>query len=104
MATYVILSRVSPEAFKEPRDFKALAKKVTSRIKKDSPGVVWKDSYATMGRFNVVDIIESNDPNQVDMAAMIIHALGHPTTETLRAVPWRDFLSELQVLWLQLIL
>ena len=95
MATYIILSRFSPEAFQDPKDFKKLAAKVSAKIKKECPGVVWRGSFATMGRFDVVDIVESDDPRQVEKAAMIIHAYGHSTTETLPATPWDDFLKML---------
>jgi uncharacterized protein with GYD domain len=95
MANYVILTRVSPEAFAEPRDFKQLARTVSSKIKSDCPGVTWKHSYATMGRFDVVDIVEADDPKQVEQAAMIIRAYGHSTTETLAATPWKEFLANL---------
>jgi uncharacterized protein with GYD domain len=57
MATYIILSRVSPTAFNDPKDFTKLAKSVSERIKKECPGVKWKSSFATMGRFDVVDIV-----------------------------------------------
>ena len=43
MATYVILSRFSPEAFAEPKDFKQLAAAVSTKIESDCPGVVWRD-------------------------------------------------------------
>jgi uncharacterized protein with GYD domain len=95
MTTYMILSRVSPEAFREPKDFKQLAAAVSAKIKSDCPGVVWKDSYATLGRFDVVDIVESDDPKQVEKAVMIIRAYGHSTTETLVATPWDKFLANL---------
>jgi len=95
MATYVILSRFSPEAFQEPKEFKGLATSVAARIKSDCPGVIWKDSYATLGRFDVVDIVEANDVKEVEKAAMIIRALGHSTTETLLATPWKEFLAAL---------
>lgn len=95
MATYVILSRVSPEALREPKDFKKLAEAVSAKIKSECPGVIWKDSYATLGRFDVVDIVESDDPKQVEKAAMIIRAYGHSTTETLIATPWKEFLANL---------
>jgi uncharacterized protein with GYD domain len=95
MATYVILSRLSPEGFRDPKDFKKLADTVSSKIKSDCPGVQWKDSYATMGRFDVVDIVEANDPKAVEKAAMIIRAYGHSSTETLPATPWREFLGML---------
>ena len=95
MATYIILSRVSPEAFADPKDFKQLAAIVLAKIKSDCPGVIWKDSFATLGRFDVVDIVESDDPKQVAKAAMIIRAYGHSTTETLPATPWKEFLANL---------
>jgi uncharacterized protein with GYD domain len=93
METYIILSKISPEAFREPKDFRQLAARVSERIKTDCPGVVWKDSYATMGRFDVVDIVEAKDAASVEKAAMIIRALGHSTTETLFATPWKKFLE-----------
>ncbi len=95
MASYVILSRFSPRAFADPKEFRQLAQTVSEKIKKDCPGVRWKESFATMGRFDVVDIVEAEDPKQVEKAAMIIHAYGHSTTETLIATPWKEFLEML---------
>lgn len=95
MPLYVILSRISPEAFESPSDFKKVANTVAARIKKECRAVVWKESYATLGRFDVVDIVESDDPREVERAALIIRGYGHATTETLPATPWKDFLAEL---------
>ena len=95
MATYIILSRFSPEAFREPKDFKKLAEQVSAKIKADCPGVKWQGSWATMGRFDVVDVVESNEAKDVEKAVMIIRAYGHSTTETLFATPWKEFLGML---------
>ncbi len=95
MATYIILSRFSPEAFGDPKDFKKLAATVSTKIKTECPGVVWKESFATLGRFDAVDIVESGDLKQVEKAAMIIRAYGHSTTETLVATPWKEFVAML---------
>ena len=95
MARYIILSSVSPEAMGDPGGFKELARAVSEKIRNECPGVVWKDSYATMGRFDVVDIVESDDPKQVEKAAVIIRSIGHSMTETLPATPWKDFLETL---------
>ncbi len=95
MATYVILSRFSPDAFSDPKEFKGLAAKVSEQIKKQCPNIKWKDSYAALGRFDVVDVVESDDPKEVERAAMLIRAHGHSTTETLFATPWKDFLEML---------
>jgi uncharacterized protein with GYD domain len=95
MATYIILNRISPEALRDPAAFKELAKAVTANIKSQCPGVTWKDSYATLGRFDIVDVVESDDPVQIEKAIMIIRSYGHSTTETLVATPWKEFLARL---------
>jgi uncharacterized protein with GYD domain len=95
MATYVILSRFSPDAFRDPKDFKKLAETVSNKIKSDCPGLNWKHSFATLGRFDVVDVVETDDPKQVERATMIIRAYGHSTTETLVGTPWKEFLARL---------
>jgi uncharacterized protein with GYD domain len=95
MATYIILSRFSPEAFRDPKDFKKIAEQVSPKIKSECPGIKWKDSYATLGRFDVVDVVETDSPKQIEKAAMIIRGYGHSTTETLQGTPWKEFLAAL---------
>jgi uncharacterized protein with GYD domain len=95
VAIYVILSRFSPDAFREPGAFKKLADTVSNKMKTECPGVKWKESYATLGRFDVIDIVEVDDPQQIEKAAMTIRAYGHSTTETLVATPWKDFVAML---------
>ncbi len=96
MATYIILSRFSPDAFDDPKHFVDLAEQVSKKIRTDCPGVQWKGSYATLGRFDVADIVEASDPKEIEKVAMIIRALGHSTTETLLCTPWKDFLEGLK--------
>jgi uncharacterized protein with GYD domain len=95
MATYIILSRLSAEAFHDPKDFKKIADTVSSKIRKECPDVVWKESFATLGNLDVVDVVESNDPRQIARAAMIIRAYGHAVTDTLPATPWKEFIENL---------
>ena len=95
MTTYIILSRFSPEAFEDPKNFKDLAAAVSAKVKKQCPDITWKGSFATLGRFDVVDFVEAEDPKQIAKAAMIIRAYGHSMTETLVATPWKEFLSAL---------
>ena len=95
MATYIILSRFSPQAFEDPKNFRDLAATVSAKIKKHCPEINWKGSFATLGRFDVIDFVEADDPKQIEKAAMIIRAYGHSTTETLIATPWKEFLSVL---------
>ena len=93
MAAYIILSQVAPQAFSDPFEFKKIAERVAAKIKSECPDVEWKQSYSLMGRFDVIDIVESEDPDQIAKAVMIIRAYGHSKTETLSAIPWQEFLD-----------
>jgi len=95
MATYIILSKLRPGAFDDPADFKKAAAVVSEKIKTQCPGVEWKSSYVVMGRFDVVDILESDNPGAVEKAALIINSYGHANTETMPATPWKEFMGNL---------
>lgn len=95
MATYAILSRFSPQAVTDPKDFKKLAETVSAEIKRQCPQVTWKQSFATLGRYDALDLVESDDLKQLERAAMIIRGYGHAATETLVCTPWNDFIAEL---------
>ncbi|MFC1860766.1 GYD domain-containing protein [Chloroflexota bacterium] len=95
MKEYIILVRFSPEAFRDPKDLKKTIEVLFAKVKSECPGLVWKGSYSTLGRYDVVDIVEADDQEQVEKLAMLIRAYGHATTETLPAKPFREFLANL---------
>ena len=95
MQIYIILSRFSPEAFEDPQEFLKLAEGVSQKIKNECLGVRWIESFATLGRYDVIDIVEAEDPGEVQKATMIIRGFGHSTTETMLGTPWKSFLKTL---------
>ncbi len=95
MATYIILSRLAADALDAPDGLKKLASQVRGKLQAECPKVNWKESYGCMGSYDVVDIVESDDPQQIEKAVMIIRAVGRSTTDTLLATPWDDFLKAL---------
>ena len=95
METYLILSKFSSEAIRSPSEFRQLSETVSEKTKSECPNVHWKVSYAVMGGFDAVDIVEAENPADVEKAAMIIRAYGRAITETMHATPWEDFLASL---------
>jgi uncharacterized protein with GYD domain len=95
MATYIILSKLGPHAFDTPDGLRGIATMVREKLRAECPKAKWVQSYGCMGSYDVVDIVESDDPQQIEKAVMIIRALGRSTTETLLATPWEDFLKAL---------
>lgn len=95
MATYIILTQFYESALEEPQELKELGENVSSRIEEECPDVEWKESYVTTGAYDVLDVVEADDPQQVMRAALIIRSLGHAHTETMQASEWHDFLDTL---------
>ena len=95
MSYYVILSRVGAGSFDGPGQFKEVAKKVAEEIRSSCPGLRIRHSFSTLGHYDVVDIVETDDPSQVEKAAMIIRSVGRSETEVLYATPWQEFLARL---------
>ena len=95
MNTYIILSQLSVDAMRDPKEFSALARQVSKRIKSECPNVKWKASYATMGSIDVVDVVEARSAEDVAKAALIIRSYGHATTQTLPAFEWHGFVNSM---------
>jgi uncharacterized protein with GYD domain len=91
MATYVMLTRVSPEVAPTPGHLAALGDRVAERLKVECPEVRWLASYAVLGPHDYVDVFEAPDTEAAARAALIVRAVGRATTEVWAAVPWVRF-------------
>lgn len=93
MATFMVLTRLSPEALADPAAVARLEKEVSSKIKTKCPSVKWLSSYVTLGPYDYVDIYEAPDEMTASKVALIIRSFGHATTETWALTPWRRYLQ-----------
>lgn len=91
MATYVMLTRLSPEAVARPERVVDLNQQVVGRIKKDCPAVKWLANYAVLGPTDYLDVFEAPDAETATKVALIVRSFGHATTETWIATPWERF-------------
>jgi len=91
MATFAMLTRLSPGALTRPESVAELNRKVESRIKQDCPGVKWLANYAVLGRCDYLDIFEAPDNDTATKVALLVRSFGHATTETWVATPWTRF-------------
>lgn len=95
MTSYIILSKFHPGALSDPKEFKERAATVSARIRSECPAVRWKESFGTTGCYDVIDLVESDDPGQVDKAALIIKKYGLSQVEIMFATPWKEWLDRL---------
>jgi uncharacterized protein with GYD domain len=95
MDAYVILSKIIPGAFANSREFKRAAHKVAETISKECPNVVWKESFALLGDYDCVDIVESPSREELVRAVEIIRSIGKASTQTFSAIPWKDHIDNM---------
>jgi uncharacterized protein with GYD domain len=95
MSAYIILTKFAPGAFGSPAEFKRVSADLSARLKRECPGVHWKTSYGTLGRYDVVDLVEADDAADVHRAAVLINTVAHANTETMMATPWDEFLAKM---------
>ncbi len=94
MTTYIILSRLDTNINIKPEEFKEkIAINVADKIHKDCPDFTWKATYATIGHYDFINIVECDDPKQLEKASMYIRLYGKCTTETMVATPWNEFIE-----------
>ena len=95
MEVNVILSKINPGAFTNSKEFKRAAEEVAKTIKRDCPNIVWKDSYALLGDYDVIDVVEAQNKAEIMKAVEIIRAIGKAHTQTFSAIPWREHIDSL---------
>ncbi len=91
MPTYVMLTRLMPDAVKAPAELRQLEKKVAERVRKDCPQVKWLGNYAILGPYDYLDLFEAPDEETAAKVVMIIRSFGLAQTETWTALPWERF-------------
>lgn len=91
MPTYVLLTRLSPEAVKSPKDLERLEKEVSNKIKQECKEVRWLENYALLGPYDYLDLFEAPNEEAAAKVTMIIRSFGHATTETWTATRWDRF-------------
>ena len=91
MQTFVMLTRLAPDAVKSPRMLEDLERKAVEAVKAKCPKAKWKDSYAVMGPYDYIDIFEAPDLATAAQVSALIRSFGHAHTEVWGALEWARF-------------
>src|SRR5688500_8458120 len=91
MPTYVMLSRLSTEAIKNPNSFNEISHEVIQRLDEECPEVKSVTSYSVLGRYDYIDIFEAPSNDSATKVAVVIRSFGHATTEIWPATTFERF-------------
>jgi uncharacterized protein with GYD domain len=91
--TYVMMTSLSPEALTRPGVVEELNRLVEDRVLRECPDVKWIANYAVLGPCDYLDIFEAPDSETAAKVSLLVRSLGHATTKTWIATPWKRFLE-----------
>ena len=98
MATYVLLTKLSPDESKKVHNRAKLGHVWLEEVKAKCPEVNFVSHYALLGRYDFMDIYEAPNEKVAAKVSMISLANGAYTSESITAIPYKEFtelLSEL---------
>ena len=90
MATYVLLTKVSSAGVKTLQANPRRIKEVNKEIEAQGARVIAQ--YATLGRYDFVNIVEAKDAEAIARLSVSLGARGTLTIETLPAIPVESFI------------
>jgi uncharacterized protein with GYD domain len=91
MQTFVMLTRLTPEAVRSPRALEELERKAAEHVRDACPHVEWVGSYATLGPYDYVDVFRAPNLDTATKVSTIVRTYGHAQTETWAATEWDHF-------------
>jgi len=91
MATFLMLTRLSPDAIRSPKSLEELERKAMERIRAECSGVKWLANYAILGPYDYLDIFQAPDMETAFKVATLIRTLGHAQTEVWSGIEWAKF-------------
>jgi uncharacterized protein with GYD domain len=93
MPTYVMLTTLSPDGVQTVKNNPNRIREVNKEI--ESLGAEVKAQWATLGRFDFVNIVEAPDEATMARVSMELGSRGTARYESLAAIPIDDFIAAL---------
>lgn len=91
MQTFVLLTRLSPEALKSPTSMEGFEKRAVEHIGQECPDVTWLHSYALLGPYDYLDVFTAPDIDAAFKVAAMIRSFGRAHSEVWCATDWNSF-------------
>jgi uncharacterized protein with GYD domain len=93
MPTYILLSTLTAEGVQTLKNNPARIREVNKEI--ESLGATVKAQWATLGRFDFVNVLEAPDEQTIARVSLELGSRGTGKYETLTAIPVDDFIAAL---------
>jgi uncharacterized protein with GYD domain len=93
MPTYIMLSKLTPDGTSTIKNNPQRIREVNKEI--EQLGATVKAQWATLGRFDFVNVVEAPDEKTIARVSLELGSRGTVQYETLTAIPIDDFIGSL---------
>jgi len=93
MQTYILLTKLAPEANDQLKDRERTSHEWYNRVKQECPEVKFIAHYALLGQYDFLDIYEAPDEETAAKLSMISRMSGALYAETLIAIEHKKFIE-----------
>ena len=94
MPFFVRLANFTEQGSRQTKDLARLLSQAKQVI--ETNGAKMVQAYATLGRYDLVTVIEAPDENAMAKISALIAAQGNFKAESLPAIPIQDFVQSVQ--------
>jgi uncharacterized protein with GYD domain len=93
MATYMLMTKLSPDITAKMKDRKEIGRVWLDHVKEKCPGVKFVAHYGLLGPFDFCDIYEAPDEETAAKVSMISLANGAMQAESWITIPYKRILD-----------
>ena len=93
MATYILMTKLTPEVTSAVKKREKIGKKWLSRVNEVCPEVKWLSHYALLGQYDFMDIYEAPDEETAAKVSWITLSSGAMLAESWPAIPYGRYLE-----------
>lgn len=93
MATFILMTKLSPEITKDLKQREKIGKEWKAKVKEKCPEVKFISHYALLGPYDFMDIYEAPNEEIAAKVSMITLSAGALKAESWTAIPYNKFLQ-----------
>jgi uncharacterized protein with GYD domain len=93
MATYILVTKLSPELTKDVKRRAEIGRKWLAKVKAKCPEIKFRAHYALLGPYDFLDIYEAPNEEAAAKVSMISLSGGAVAAESWTAIAYKRFLK-----------
>ncbi len=93
MPTFVLMTRLAPDAVHDVEVRQAMGRQWLKKVKDLCPEVTWIAHYAILGPYDFMDIYEAPSSEVAHKVSLITRSEGAVSAESWHALPYEQFMD-----------